>query len=474
MTNGATHHISHHYTPLNKSELNSSYSHMICPALYTWCGEEFSRYLDSAACDFFAQELEHIDAIKATIQQLQLINQLLLGVMVAMAQPLTSSFISCKGLFPRGALTLHQSIDIRAILGGASKYLHLIQNMTMTMLAVARSLLHSPSPKVVAAAQLPRPRRPATHCCHRSSSSSSSPNTRKKHASLKNHAGSRIRSRPSTTSAHSPPFLAQIMKKKRNILPMDLVQSQIVKSALPIIGNGSYIALASGFLMTDMLSLRLALIGGYTGLVAFHVLHPRPLRIPLKWSAMFIAVNVGAACFLIADQWPGAMSTEEEELYDKHFPMLTRGQFKQLLSLGTTQTGLPDGSRLTEEGVHTDNIYFMKRGNSKLYLHDTYSANIDEGAFVNDVAFQQGDGAGAYGTVITQGPTEVIVWEWSALRDHLESRPEMDKNMKFCFTEHLVRGLLQQREVANSKRMNYANLNRKDTPLRNLHGGQSV
>ena len=87
MTNGATHHISHHYTPLNKSELNSSYSHMICPALYTWCGEEFSRYLDSAACDFFAQELEHIDAIKATIQQLQLINQLLLGVMVAWHNP---------------------------------------------------------------------------------------------------------------------------------------------------------------------------------------------------------------------------------------------------------------------------------------------------------------------------------------------------------------------------------------------------
>lgn len=248
---------------------------------------------------------------------------------------------------------------------------------------------------------------------------------------------------------------------------MDFVQSQSVKMALPIIGNVSYIALASGFLMTDMLSLRLALVGGYTGLVAFHMLHPRPLGIPLRWSAMFIVVNLGAACYLIADSMPGTLSEEEEELYGEHFPMLTRGQFKQILSLGTTRTDLPDGYRLTVEGVHTDNIYLMTKGHSKLYFRNTYAATIDEGGFVNDVAFQQGDGATAYGTVVTQGLTEVIVWEWKALRDLLESQKEMDRNMRFCFTEHLVRGLLRQREVTNE---NNVSLTRHDTPLRNLHG----
>ena len=44
------------------------------------------------------------------------------------------------------------------------------------------------------------------------------------------------------------------------------------------------------------LALRVLLIGGYAGLVSFHSLHPKPLRIPLRWSAFFVLVNLVAAC----------------------------------------------------------------------------------------------------------------------------------------------------------------------------------
>ena len=285
-------------------------------------------------------------------------------------------------------------------------------------------------------------------------------------------AASRIRSRPSTTSASSPAAftstesLQQLSsstagRKARNILPLELVQSPSVKLVLPILGNAGYMALASGFLMTDMLALRLALVGGYSGLVAFHLLHARPLRIPLRWSAFFVVVNAGAACLLIADQWSVTLTEDAEELYKKHFPMLTRGEFAQLLSLGTTRKDLPHGTRLTVEGVHSDKIYFLKRGHSKLYLRDKYTADCDEGSFVNDVAFIQGDDAGAYGTVVSEGATEVIEWDWEALRDHLASRPDMDRNMKYCFTQHLVKGLMQQREAAHLRNADW-NMDRKE------------
>jgi hypothetical protein len=175
--------------------------------------------------------------------------------------------------------------------------------------------------------------------------------------------------------------------------------------------------------MTDMLTLRCALVGGYSGLVAFHLLHPRPLRIPLKWSAFFIAVNAGAACLLIADQWGGSLTEEEEHLYNEHFQMLTRGQFQKLLSLSITRP-MADGTKLTVEG-----------------------------SFVNDVAFARHDGAEAYGTVVTEGDTEVMIWDWQTLRKYLNSRPDMDRNMRFCFTQHLVKGLMQQREAAHLKHL---------------------
>lgn len=231
--------------------------------------------------------------------------------------------------------------------------------------------------------------------------------------------------------------------------------------ALPILGNAGYMALASGFMMNDMLALRIALVGGYSGLVAFHLLHARPLRIPLRWSAFFVVVNAGAACLLIADQWPGTLTQDDEELYKKHFPMLAKGQFAQLISRGTTRKDLPDGTRLTTEGVHCNKIYFLKRGHSRLYLRDKYTADCDEGSFVNDVAFIQGDGTGAYGTVVTDGETEVIEWEWEALRDYLKSRPDMDRNMRYCFTQHLVKGLMQQREAAHLRNADW-NIDRKD------------
>jgi len=257
-----------------------------------------------------------------------------------------------------------------------------------------------------------------------------------------------------------------------------------IRDALPIIGNGAYMALASGFLMTDMLHLRFMLVGGYAGLVAFHSLHPRPLQIPLRWSALFVVVNAGAAMLLFADQWIGALLSDDEmALYERHFrDGLTPGQFYYLVKLATTKE-IEDMSILTKEGYVSPNLYFIEKGQAKVYLNGTFAAYIDEGGFVNDVAFQQteecndsndhdritssGDssseigvhgaiyqkdkkqapGVGAYGTVVTNGDCKVLVWDQTELKEYLETRPDMDRNMKYTLSQHLVRSLLKQREV---------------------------
>jgi hypothetical protein len=239
-------------------------------------------------------------------------------------------------------------------------------------------------------------------------------------------------------------------KATKSILSLDSALCERAKPWLHVIGHASYLALVSGFLMTDMLHLRVALVGGYTGLVAFHSLHPRPLRIPLRWSAIFVLVNAGAACMLAVDRWAAPLSDDDEKLYFEHFPTLTRGQFYQLLSLGDIQE-VPDGKVLTVEGELCENIYFIQKGKAKVYHHKDFAANIDVGGFVNDVAFQQGEGAGAYGTVITSGKCSLIMWNESKLRDHLRSRPEMDRNMKYCLSNHLVKSLLRQREAAHER-----------------------
>ena len=256
-------------------------------------------------------------------------------------------------------------------------------------------------------------------------------------------------------------------------------------------------ALASGFLMTDMLQLRMMLVGGYAGLVTFHSLHARPMQIPLRWSALFVVVNAGAAMLLFVDQWIGALLSDDEmALYETHFrdAGLTPGQFYHLLKLART-VEIEDGNMLTKEGCVSPNLYFIERGQAKVYHHGNFASYVDEGGFVNDVAFQQSEaeegnndhdritsssssesssssdeigeaigaihsknnennanttnqqGVGAYGTVVANGDCKVLVWDQTELKNFLGKRPEMDRNMKHTLSQHLVRSLLKQREV---------------------------
>ena len=218
---------------------------------------------------------------------------------------------------------------------------------------------------------------------------------------------------------------------------------------LPVVGHGAYLAIASGFLMTDMLYLRCLLVGGYTGLVAFHSMHQKPLRIPLSWSAVFVLVNAGAGCVLAYDQYCPLLSEDQEELYREHFQTtLSRGQFYSLMQMASFHE-VPDNKILTLENQVCPNIYFVLKGRAKVYHRKAFAAYIDEGGFVNDVAFSQGgqNNTGAYGTVITVGDCSIIMWNQAELRQYMRSRPDMDRNMKYTLSKHLMKSLLKQREA---------------------------
>ena len=200
---------------------------------------------------------------------------------------------------------------------------------------------------------------------------------------------------------------------------MRIVESAFVKWARPIVGNVAYIGLASGFLMTDILALRTLLVGGYTLLVTFHLLHANPLRIPLRWSAFFVCVNFGMAVLIARERYPSGLTEQDEVLRSAFFDRLTPGDFVRLLALGERRE-LADGTTVTVQGKHCENLIFVERGIATLAVDGKHVANLERGGFINDVAFQQGAGAGAYGTVVATGRLNVIAWEQSTLRQVLE------------------------------------------------------
>ena len=232
-----------------------------------------------------------------------------------------------------------------------------------------------------------------------------------------------------------------------------------------MIGHGAYASLACGFLCTDILFLRVLLVGGYTGLVTYHALQPRPLRIPLRWSALFVGVNLAMIAKLVMDALPVELTEEEETLHVVSFAPLSRKQFRNLLDIGERVT-FPDGAKLTQEGVACTDLIFIVRGNADMTVRGKHTSRLSTGSFSNSLAFTrtgwQDDTArtashrdmfwpSAYSTTTCKGEVEAVVWRKDALMALLDSSPDMRQRMDHMVVEAMMRRLFNSPDGANIK-----------------------
>ena len=88
---------------------------------------------------------------------------------------------------------------------------------------------------------------------------------------------------------------------------------------------------------------------------------------------LFIVVNAGAAYVIARERWPGALSEEDELLY-QCVPQLSRAQFKMLLSRGE-RASFVDQAVLTQESKYCDKLYFMVEGHAHLFIGGAHVAN---------------------------------------------------------------------------------------------------
>jgi len=236
------------------------------------------------------------------------------------------------------------------------------------------------------------------------------------------------------------------------LLPLRVVEHPRTVAFLPILGHAAYLSLAGGFLCTDVLSLRIILVCGYSGLVVFHALHPSPLRIPLRWTTFFVLVNAGMATILILDMIPPTLTEEEEELHIDHFAPLTRKQFKTLLDLGRREI-FTDGTELTHEDKPSHELFFILDGAVDMTHGGVFTSRLRRGGFPNWMSFQRTgwdpeiDMPNSYGTISCTGEVNCIVWDRDDLKTVLVD-DDMRQRMNHVVTESLIRRLLHTPDSA--------------------------
>eukprot|EP00928_Gymnodinium_smaydae_P071042 TRINITY_DN54726_c0_g1_i2.p1 TRINITY_DN54726_c0_g1~~TRINITY_DN54726_c0_g1_i2.p1 ORF type:complete len:247 (-),score=27.36 TRINITY_DN54726_c0_g1_i2:87-827(-) len=148
-------------------------------------------------------------------------------------------------------------------------------------------------------------------------------------------------------------------KKTKPILPEHILNDERVKFMVPYLGKSSYVMLASGFLMTDILNLRILMACGYSSLTTFHIFQKTPLRIPLVGSFFFVLVNASMALKLCKDRY-FMLDEDERNIYDTFFSTeMSQTDFKELLSHGALHT-CTQRRQLVHAGVVSDLILILE------------------------------------------------------------------------------------------------------------------
>jgi hypothetical protein len=192
--------------------------------------------------------------------------------------------------------------------------------------------------------------------------------------------------------------------------------------------NSAFALATLGFMVRDILWLRLLTILGYSVFFVWHLTRADgPAWNFLIWYALLMTINGGHAAWLIYERQLVKLTDEECRLRDMVFALLDPLAVKRLLRAGTW-LDLAHGDVLTRKGQRPDYIFLIARGEALVSDGDTVITRVRAGQFVGEIAFLRESIATATTTVVPSdhGALRCLAWD----RDKLRRRIVRDESMR--------------------------------------------
>ncbi|CAM9408602.1 unnamed protein product [Phaeothamnion confervicola] len=154
-------------------------------------------------------------------------------------------------------------------------------------------------------------------------------------------------------------------------------------------GHGSFVALAMGYLETDVLLLRGYAMGGVVLSVLFQYYRPQPLWLPISWNGAFLLINLVMIALLL-DERRGATNLDDEQtaVFEGVFAKLglTPVDFVKLVRLADRRR-VATGAPLAREGVRQEEMYMIIGGDAEVSSEGDHVADLRPYQFVGSMAF---------------------------------------------------------------------------------------
>ena len=226
-------------------------------------------------------------------------------------------------------------------------------------------------------------------------------------------------------------------------------------------GHVSFVLLGVSYLTSDLLTLRALEVGGLSAAVVFQYFRDVPLWLPIRWNALFVAINVFWVAKLYYDETAARRwsSGEERALYAKHFAHMPMHEFKTLMRHGEWRE-VERGFEFTREGRANTHVYVLAEGSADVFVGGRAVNKMRSGSFVGEMSFMRsiaGSNAKkkqmkprlASATVIAAEPARIFCWEDSALRRLMRDNEQIKAGAQAAFGVGLAEKLLTTRVMSS-------------------------
>jgi CRP-like cAMP-binding protein len=202
-------------------------------------------------------------------------------------------------------------------------------------------------------------------------------------------------------------------------------------SGATILLNVAYTVLLSASFFRSLLRLRIVLIVGAIGFVAYGLVQSNA-TIAL-WNGLNASLHGVQLAKLMRARRSVELTPEEEELRHRYFPEMSPFDFFAWWSLGRPER--IEGT-ITEQGTDQVDLVLILSGKVSVDVDGRDVAVRGPGDFIGEASLFSGGQATA--TVRTIGPIEARVWEHRQIRTLDELNPGSARAVQACLSRSLV------------------------------------
>jgi hypothetical protein len=192
-----------------------------------------------------------------------------------------------------------------------------------------------------------------------------------------------------------------------NLNPMDLVI------------NAGYALMLAGFLLRDVLWLRLALMTGQACVVTYAwVNHRMPV---FYWNGLFMLINALWATRIAHERRPARIPAELRDLYERVFAAMTPKEFLGFWKLGKAMEW--SGGFVVREGAHPADVHLVTGGAALVERNGRTLSRLERGRFLAEMSYLTGHPASA--DIRSEGLLQTAAWGRDRLDELRAAKPAL-------------------------------------------------